>query len=355
MKKVIIAIFSTVFFLTITALLLTGNSSNGSLIKNTDNDSSKKESNVNNTEFKLDNIDEKGIIVKLYRSKEKKIIQLPLEDYVLGVVSAEMPAEFPIEALKAQAVAARTYMLAHMEQFGGSSSQAANGGNVIDTTANQVYYSKEERNAGWPEKKRNEYWDKITSAVKGTEGQILTYNGALVMRPYFFSTSSGKTENGSDVFDTSEPYLKSVSSSGEESSPKYKNDVEISSKEFISKINSAYEGALSINSVLKKDISIVSRGEGGSVKDVKVGKVTMTGANFRKILSLNSADFEITYSNTGLIITTKGYGHGVGMSQFGAKAMAQSGSDYLSILKHYYSGINIEKIDVTNKKLIKIK
>lgn len=352
MKKVIIAVFATVFFLTITALLLAGNSK-GTEVKS--NDNSKKESSVNSEEFKLDNIDAKAIMVKLYRSKENKVIELPLEDYVLGVVSAEMPAEFPVEAIKAQAVAARTYVLAHMEQFGGTSSQAANGGNVIDTTANQVYYSKDERNAGWPEKKRNEYWDKITSAVKVTEGQILTYNDALVMKPYFFSTSSGKTENGSDVFDTSEPYLKSVSSTGEEGSPKYKNNVEISNKEFISKINSVYEGAISLNSVLKREISIISRGEGGSVKEIKVGKVTMTGANLRKILSLNSADFEITYSNTEMIITTKGYGHGVGMSQFGAKAMAQNGSDYLSILKHYYSGVSIEKIDVVNKQLIKIK
>lgn len=354
MRKVIIAIVSTILFLTLTTFLIAGKSSVKNE-KNINNSNVEINNNTNTTEINLDKIDSKGIIVKLFRSKENKVVEISLEDYVLGVVSAEMPAEFPVEALKAQAVAARTYVCAHMELFGGVSSQAANGGNVIDTTLNQVYYSKEERDAGWPEKKRSEYWNKITSAVKDTEGQVLTYNGALVMRPYFFSTSSGKTENGADVFDTSEPYLKSVSSSGEESSPKFKSDVTISNSEFISKINSAYSAALSQGSNLKNNINITSRGEGGSVKEIKVGKVTMTGANFRKILNLNSADFDITYLVSSLIITTKGYGHGVGMSQFGAKAMAQSGNDYLNILQHYYSGVNIEKMDISNKKMIKIK
>lgn len=353
MKKIILSVLMTVLFLTSLTLLLSGKKFDK--IEKFNGDAAvQKETSENTLKTKIEKISGKDIIVKLYRSKENKIIELPLEDYVLGVVSAEMPAEFPVEAIKAQAVAARTYVLAHMEEFGGVSSPSANGGNVIDTTANQVYYSKSERMAGWPEKKQNEYWDKIYSAVKATEGQVLTYNGDLVMQPYFFSTSSGKTENGSDVFDTSAPYLKSVSSSGEESSPKFKSDVRISKSEFVSKINSAYSGAIESSSSLDKNINIISRGEGGAIKEIKIGKVTITGSNFRKIYNLNSADFEITYSNSDVIITTKGYGHGVGMSQFGAKAMAQSGSGYLSILTHYYTGINIDKIDIKNKDLIKI-
>lgn len=357
-RKALIVIFSTVLFLTMTTLLLIGNGDiqvqkNKDNIKDNMNESEEK--NSDNLGDKLNKIDEKGIMVKLYRSKENKVIELSLEEYVLGVVSAEMPAEFPIEALKAQAVASRTYVCAHMEEFGGTSSTSANGGNVVDTIANQVYYNKDERNQGWPEKKRSEYWNKITSAVKDTEGQILTYNGDLVMSPYFFSTSSGKTENGDDVFQTAAPYLKSVSSSGEEGSPKFKNNVIISNNEFINKINSAYAGALSSDSILEKDINIISRGEGGGVKEIKIGNVTMSGVNFRKILKLNSSDFQITYTTKSLIITTKGYGHGVGMSQFGAKAMAQNGIDYLTILQHYYTGVNIEKLDIVNKKIIRIK
>jgi len=158
--------------------------------------------------------------IKLFRSKENRIEEMGLEDYVTGVVCGEMPAEFPSEALKAQAIAARTYALAHVEAFGGVSNPGANGANLIDTVANQVYYSKDERMESWTQRKREEYWNKITNAVKETEGQVLIYDGKLVQKPYFFSTSSGKTEEAIDVFKEDAPYLKSVDSLGEEDSPK---------------------------------------------------------------------------------------------------------------------------------------
>lgn len=355
MKKIILSVFLTIFFLTSLTLVLSGKKIEKIAKFNGDTSVEEKTPTNDVLQRKLEKINGKEIIVKLYRSKQGKVIDLSLEAYVLGVVSAEMPAEFPVEAIKAQAVAARTYVLAHMEAFGGVSSPAANGGNVIDTTANQVYYSKDERMAGWPAKKQSEYWNKISSAVKETEGQVLTYDGDLVMQPYFFSTSGGKTENGSDVFETSVPYLKSVDSGGEESSPKFKNDVKISKSDFINKINASYSGALDSSASLEKNISIISRGEGGVIKEIKVGKATISGSNFRKIYNLNSADFEITYSNSNVVITTNGYGHGVGMSQFGAKAMAQGGSDYLSILTYYYTGVNVEKINIGDKKITRIK
>lgn len=285
-----------------------------------------------------------GPEIKVYITKKNKVEKMYLEEYVRGVVASEVPAEFSLEALKAQAVAARTFGLAHMEAFGGHKYKSNTGADVCDTTQCQVFMNKEDRFKTWQSNKREEYWNKISNAVQETSGQFMVYNNKLVMEPYYFAVSSGRTEDCIDVFSDNPPYLKSVGSLGEEKAPKYKSSVEISYSELISKINSKYANCGLSSYDIKNEIEIKSRSKGGSVKEIKVGRSTLSGNEFRSIMGLNSANFNIEFNNKNVKIDCNGYGHGVGMSQWGANAMAKSGKNYKEILKHYYSGIEINEI-----------
>lgn len=283
--------------------------------------------------------------IKVYITKENKVEEMYLEEYVRGVVAAEMPAEFNIEALKAQAVASRTFALAHMEEFGGKSYKGNNGANVCDTVKCQVFMHKEDRLKTWPKNKGEEYWNKITEAVGETAGEVLISNGKLVMEPFYFAVSSGKTENSSEVFSDYEPYLKSVDSPGEEMAPKYKSTVKFSYNEFINKVNTEYSNSELSSGNIKSEIEIKSRNSGGSVREIRVGKITMSGTKFRSIMGLNSANFSIKINTNNIEIDCVGYGHDVGMSQWGANVMAKQGKNYRQILTHYYSGVDITKIN----------
>ena len=283
--------------------------------------------------------------VKLYLKEENKTVELNLEDYITGVVASEVPADFNKEALKAQAVAARTFYM--NKRKNPCKDAETNGGEICDTTNCQVYMSKEKRMSSWSRSKGEENWNKIKDAVDSTKSQVLTYDGELLEYPQFFSTSSGKTEDAKDVFAMDIPYLKSQDSEGEESAPKYQSSTSISADNFIKKINSAYP-----DSGLKKDklssvVSIKSYTEGGSVKEIQLGGSVVKGTDFRKLFNLNSSNFTISINGNTVVIKCKGYGHGVGMSQWGANAMAKNGSTYDEILKHYYSGVDIEKIKYT--------
>lgn len=289
--------------------------------------------------------DNKTPSIKVYLSKENKIVDMNLEEYVRGVVCAEMPAEFGIEALKAQAVAARTYALAHIERYGGTKCTDAKGADVCDTVNSQVYMSKEKRFSLWGNNSAVGYWNKITDAVNQTEGEILTFNDKLVLEPYYFAVSSGKTESAIEVFSSDEPYLKSVSSPGEEVAPNYKSSKKYKLAEFVKIVNSKYSKAnLSLKN-FKNQINIQEKTSAGSVKKIKLGNITISGADFRNMLSLNSSNFKIIFTNKDIQIDCFGYGHGVGMSQWGAGIMAKSGNNYEQILSHYYQGIKIEKIE----------
>lgn len=281
--------------------------------------------------------------IKIFLSKEKKIKELSLEEYVTGVVAAEMPAAFDIEALKAQAVAARTYALAHVAELGGVPCKNANGANLCDTVHCQAYMTKEERANEWPKDKVHELWDKIKMAVKGTEGQVLTYNNALVMEPYYFATSSGKTENSEEVFSNSIPYLRSVESEGEERAPNFKSSRIFGYNQLSEIINNNYNNAKVTSDNIKKEITIIDRTQAGSVKNIKVGSITMTGSKFRTMLGLKSSNFKIVFNLKSVEIDCSGYGHGVGMSQWGADAMAKKGKNYREILTHYYQSTVISK------------
>ncbi|HEY5561810.1 MAG TPA: stage II sporulation protein D [Clostridiaceae bacterium] len=285
-------------------------------------------------------------IVKVYMEKESTSISLELEEYVRGVVCAEMPAEFNVEALKAQAVAARTYALAHMKAFGGVNSSKAKGSDVTDGTNDQVYLDKTKSLKKWPSKSGNEYWDKVTKAVSATFGEILTYDGVLVKEPYYFATSSGKTEDALEVLLKDIPYLKSVDSTGENLAPKYKSSIKFSNSVFITKIKESYPKASLSASKLSSQIKISSaRTKGGSVKEINIGGIKISGILFRSLLNLNSANFTIQYNSKEVQINCIGYGHGLGMSQWGANGLANSGNSYKVILSHFYTGTNVTKMN----------
>lgn len=340
-KKFFITLLIGIIFIIIAPLLIGGLGTGVNQSTNSTNSSEDLHKYNTKTSDIVFNNNNGNPNIKVYITKEKKIQELNLEEYVRGVVSAEMPAEFNIEALKAQAVAARTFAAAHMEAFGGKKYPKAKGADVTDTVDCQVYIDKAASLKKIPE----QYWNKVIEAVQDTKGQVLTYKGKLVMEPYYFATSSGKTEDSVQVFGSEEPYLKSVSSPGEEQAPKYKSQVSMSYNKFLNIIKSEYPDS-NLNALnIRSQVKILSRLAGGSVDNIKIGNVTISGIKFRSYFGLNSANFNITFHIMNIEIDCCGYGHDVGMSQWGANAMAKLGSNYRNILSHYYQGVSVQNIN----------
>jgi stage II sporulation protein D len=254
--------------------------------------------------------------VKVYMAKEDKVVEVTLEEYVRGVVAAEMPAAWKVDALKAQAVAARTYVLSHMGEFGGSKCSIGKGADICDIVHCQAYMSKEQRYSDWLKKDADTYWNKITEAVMNTAGKVLTYEGKLVKDPFYFSMSSGKTENALDIFAYDRPYLRSVESPGEKSVKDFETTAIYNYDKLVSIINNKYPKANVSSKKLKSQLSITDRTSGGgSVKSMKVGGITLTGRQFRELLELKSSNFKIVFNLKNIQVVSVGYGHGVGMSQ----------------------------------------
>lgn len=342
MKKFIISIILITTFIITISFIAVGNiesKGKGNIKKN----NKEAYSNEMKNQYKKEEL-----VIYVYMTKKQTIERMQLEEYVKGVVASEMPAEFPIEALKAQAVAARTYALSHTKKFGGGPSKRAHGADVNDTTDFQVFMNKKDRMKLWPKRKRNEFWDKITNAVDGTEGQVITYNGELVMSPYYFSTSSGKTEDAVDVFNKDVPYLKSVKSPGEEVASKYISKVKFSYEQFANCLNNWNSKCNIRIKNIKNQICILERSRAGGVLKVRVGNKNISGTKFRMIFNLNSSNFHIDFCQNKIIVTCRGYGHGVGMSQWGSKSMAGKGYNYKEILTHYYKGTEVTKLNFEN-------
>lgn len=254
------------------------------------------------------------------------VIHMKLDDYVVGVVLGEMPADFEPEALKAQAVATRTYTLRRVIRNGKHSDANV----CTDPSCCQAFVPLSEYSGG--EEKRK----KVTQAVSETSGQVLTYEENLIEATYF-STSGGKTEDAVAVWGANVPYLRSVDSPGEEISKHYETAVTISGSEFINRLGLPETCPLSDDSV---EISYTN---GGGVDTLSIGGKTYSGVQLRTLLNLSSTAMTIDILNGSVLITTKGNGHRVGMSQYGAEAMAISGCSYDQILLHYYSGATLEK------------
>ena len=270
---------------------------------------------------------EKNTSVRVMRNETNTIEKIPLEQYLIGVLSGEMPISYNIEALKAQAVAARTYTLKKME------TNKDNSYDVIDTTDDQVYLDDKYLKENWKEK-YNEYIKKVKQAVDETSGEYLTYDGQII-KAFFFSTSSGTTENCKDVFGENLPYLISVSSTWDVNSPSYLDSKTLSLQEFYQTLGLEYQEELNIN---------IERNETNSISNITVNNTTFKGTEFRQKLNLKSTNIEITQEGKEVTLISKGFGHGVGMSQYGAQQLAQQGYKYNEILKYYYTGIDFKKI-----------
>lgn len=269
--------------------------------------------------------------IRVKREAKNKIDIVPFEEYIVGVVAAEMPVSFELEALKAQAVAARTYALKKIER------SAKLDYDIVDTVANQVYYDNEELKTKWKDDYQ-EKTNKIKEAVLTTKGEYMVYDDEII-DAFFFSTSVGKTENSEEVFSAKLPYLRSVDSSWDEQvSPVFNDQETFSLKEFYSLLG------LNYNSQLKVEITKTT--STGRIKELKINDIIMTASDVYKKLGLRSTFLNIIQNNDKVIVNTKGFGHGVGMSQYGANGMAKNGYDYQKILKHYYQGIKIKKIKI---------
>lgn len=252
-----------------------------------------------------------------------EIINIALEDYVIGVVGSEMPALFNSEALKAQSVAARTYAL----------KKTSMGATLTATTSDQVYKTNDQLKAMWGNS-YSTYYNKVKNAVLATKGEVMTYNGNYINAVYF-STSNGRTEDPIYVWSYTEPYLKSVDSKWDIGTTFFNATKTISKSEISSK--------LGVNLTSISQISINSSTTGGRVNSITIAGKEFTGVQIRTLLGLRSADFTVSGSGNNIVFTTKGWGHGVGMSQYGANGMANAGYSYSQILKHYYTGISIVK------------
>ena len=265
------------------------------------------------------------------------VSEVNLEDYLPGVVAAEMPASYEPEALKAQAVAARSYILSKTDAVSPNHPEADVCNNPDHCKARLSENAAKEK---WPQEQQNFYWQKINNAVRDTRGEYMVY-GDEVVEAFFFAGSGGKTESSSDVWGGDRPYLQSVSSEGDIYSPNYKSTVTVSVDDFWNKL-------CSFNSqTLRSDgtpvIGEIIRTEGGSVASVCIGGQKFKGTSVRSIFGLKSANFTIDPHPDNVVFNVSGYGHGVGMSQFGANYMAQNGKKYTEILSHYYTNIQIVK------------
>lgn len=274
----------------------------------------------NYKETKKENIKKNEITVTVYRNNGK-IINLELEEYVLGVVGAEMPASFNIEALKAQAILARTYALKSIK----------NGKKLTDTVSTQAYKDNSELQKLW-KNDYTKYYEKIKKAVNETKGIVILYNNEYIDAVYH-STSNGKTENSKNVWKNSLPYLVSVDSSWDKNVKSYKKETIFEINEFCNILKLDVEEPITYE---------IIHNETGRVRQITINNKTFSGTEFRNLLKLRSADFEIEINDEKVKVTTYGYGHGVGMSQYGANEMAKQGYSYIQILKHYYTGVVIK-------------
>lgn len=281
--------------------------------------------NIKEIELKTD----ENIKVRVKRLQKDKIDEIELNEYVLGVLAGEMPISFELEALKAQAVASRSYVLKRLDY------NKDKDYDVVDSITNQVYLDNEHLKKAWGDNYIKNI-NKLKTAVNETFNEYLECDGQIA-DALFFSTSNGYTENSELVFNFAVSYLKSVSSPWDkEVTTVFKTTKEMSLQEFYERLNLPYQEKIKIENI---DRSATNR-----ILKIKINNQEFTGREIYNKLKIRSTDFTIEQENTNVIITTIGYGHGVGMSQYGALGMAKKGYNYKEILTHYYQNTQIKKI-----------
>lgn len=282
------------------------------------------------------------ITVKAYFSESGTASDVDLEEYLKGVVAAEMPAAFEDEALKAQAVAARTYIMARIAEYEKSGYPEAHKGAAVcdDPSHCAAHLTEEKLREKWGAD-YDKYMKKISKCVEDTAGVIICCDSKPICAA-FHSASSGITESAQDVWGSSVPYLASVKSEGDELSPKYSSSVQMSRKTFEDTVRE-YEP----NAVWQEGegaVSDVVRSGAGGIISIKCGSCQMSGSSFRALFELNSANADVAEEDGNITINVLGNGHGVGMSQYGANYLAKQGFSYDKILTSYYTGVTVEKM-----------
>ena len=283
--------------------------------------------------------------IRLLHAKTGEVEELNIDDYLLGVVSAEMPANFEEEALKAQAVVARTYTVYTIQNNVGKHPDA----DICDDSGCcQAWITKEDRLNRWDENLRESNWAKIEQCVYGTAGKIITYNNQPI-NAFFHSNSGGTTElpvnvwgGGSDM-----PYLQVVETSGEDAYSQYASEVQLTQDELLAKLKEKYSD-IQIDFNNDEDIKILEYTDSNRVKTVKFGNHEISGTEARSIFGLRSTNFEITKQEGNIKFVVKGCGHGVGMSQTGADSLAKQGSNCEDIIHHFYTGVEIKEVNDLN-------
>ncbi|MBE6781345.1 MAG: stage II sporulation protein D [Ruminococcaceae bacterium] len=275
--------------------------------------------------------EEKLSKVKVLMSDTKEITEFSLEDYLFGVVAAEMPALYEEDALKAQTVAAYTYFLRKKE------SNAQQDYDITDDyTVDQAFVTPEEARKKWSDSAET-YERKIRNAVLDVMYKKLTYDSKLAATVYH-AISFGVTENASEVWGGQYPYLVSVDSSFDKLADNYLSTVNLTSEE----LKTALSGKAEVKSLTENCVSDIKRTKAGSVKSVSISGVSVSGSDIRKALELRSSDFDVSFADGVYTFTVRGYGHFIGMSQNGANYMAKQGKNWQEILLHYYPGCKIE-------------
>lgn len=277
--------------------------------------------------------------IKLLHKKENTVEEVNLDEYLCHVVSAEMPADYEFEALKAQAIVARTYTIYKIKDKKHEEADICD-----DSTCCQAWVSKEVRFSRWEEGKRQSNWDKITKAVNDTQGKIVTYQNEPI-QAFFHANSGGTTEMPVNVWGGSGfPYLDVVQTAGEDGYQQYASEVILSHEEIINKLKEKYED-IAIDFANEDEIQILEHTDSTRVKTIKFGNHNLSGTEARTIFGLRSTNFEMSKEADKIKFVVKGYGHGVGMSQTGADSMAKQDSNCEEIINHFYKNIEIKDIN----------
>ena len=288
-----------------------------------------------------------GLSFKVLDANTGEIETVSAKDYVIGAVMAEMPSSYHEEALKAQAVAAFTYALRQQKNEQISPTKDLNGADFSnDSSRYQAYFNTDEAKQHLGSN-YDEAYKKISEAVESVFGEYLEFENEPIAAAYH-SISSGMTESAKTVWGEDISYLQAQKSEYDTASADYEHTEVFTADELKSKF-SEYDASIEFSDNPQEWISISSVSDSGTVTLVKVGNAELTGTQFRSALGLRSANFTVNFDADKFTITTKGYGHGVGMSQYGANAMAFSGYTYDQILAHYYNGVTLKNINSDSK------
>lgn len=284
-------------------------------------------------------------VVRVYDHIRGEILAFPLEEYVAGVVLAEMPAEFELEALKAQAVAARTYTLKKIEEARTKPDEKhPNADLCTDANHCQAWAPEQTLRQRYGLWRGLRYQKKIRQAVEATSGLVLTYQGQLIV-PVYHSNSGGRTESAAAVWGYDIPYLQSVLSPWDREAPRFRNTVTWTLAEMDQKlgVNLSAVPVAALTPPKGQAIKVEEYTPTGRIKTIKIGNKTFKATDLRKLLNISSTDFTWQVQGDRITFISVGNGHAVGMSQYGANGMAKEGKNFMDILYHYYRGVKLEK------------